>query len=827
MPKTNLIRVINNSYKLFLQSIFLSMLFLLQAFTQAVPYHARQVPADSFFVLSIKGKKVIADSSLNDSLTWGPILNDWSKNNPTLQEFFIDPNSSGINFNQPIHLFSNLKGTKNPDPVLGLIATVGQQKLVDAALFAIAENLKVDKKPSPFPRFGNEKLPYEFGRKGKFVYFVAAIKKSTERRSVPNDIYLEELIDNLFEKQNGNKIPAALTSHFSNLKDISIYLDGTGLIRLAETFWPSNQWQNAIPVIEVMTNRSVGIYGQASKGQLRIDFQDLLDVNQSTDSLPPASQSINLIPGDSPLIAKFNFDSQKLKENASQWLEKVLNTFSAGQMGISFKVPGFNLTVKDMLEAPNGELVLGVGKFNTVVIPPNERVPTGEVQLNPVFLSALGVKNKETLRKLSLGMENSNALGSILRMRGIEVIEEEEHLWFSSPEYTREIKMGKTLRPIFEGRKEFLSSHNLAMDLRVLPLTQTIRDNRLLPYDYYKMLDWIEHIANIRVFSKGNKVSATFGLHDKQISPFAIISDFLGQEIIDRKNKTLYQAIAQNDFQALQQTVKMGALINANDHFGHSPLHYAAYKGNAGFVDFLLRNGGDPNAKSKHLSTPLHSAAWGRNLKVAEILLEDGADVNAETDEGETPAMTAALRGEKELLEILFSLSADPHAKDVHGSNLYDLAAAGGHLDILEILEKLKVKNNHPFHAAAGKGDLKTIRKMLKNGRPINERDAFGATPLIIATVSGKIDIVNFLLSKKADPKIEAKDGYTMMHAAAFSGKKELVQLAYDLGLNINARYGKDGVTPVDVGEDASDAMPFMQSLGGRRGWELGRIPSK
>jgi ankyrin repeat protein len=139
----------------------------------------------------------------------------------------------------------------------------------------------------------------------------------------------------------------------------------------------------------------------------------------------------------------------------------------------------------------------------------------------------------------------------------------------------------------------------------------------------------------------------------------------------------------------------------------------------------------------------------------------------------------------------------------------------------------LQVKNNHPFHAAAGKGDLRTIKKMLKNGRSINEKDAFGATPLIIATVSGKIDIVKFLLGKKADPKIEAKDGYTLMHAAAFSGKKELVQLAYDLGLDINARYGQDGVTPVDVGEDASEAMPFLESLGGRRGWELGRLPAK
>ena len=818
--------MINSTYKLFLLSISLPSVILLQTFVQAVPYHAKQVPVDSFFVLSLKGKKIITDSAIKNSLTWAPIIDEWSKSNPTLQEFFIDPNSSGINFNQPIHLFTNLQGTRNPDIIIGLTAAVRQQKLVDSSLHSIAESLSVSKKPSPFPRFGNDKLPYEFGRKGKFVYFVAAIKRSMDRGAIPNDVYLDEIITSLFKKQNSNKVPTALTNHFSNLRDISIYLDGTGLVRLAETFWSSNQWQNAVPLIESMTNRSLGVYGQASKGQFKVEFKSLLDLNKTNQNSSPPSPSIDLIPGDSALIARFNFDSLKLKKIGGQWFEQFLQKFSGGQINLAFKVPGFNLSAKEILDAPSGEMVFGLGKFNTTVIPPSERMPSGEVQLNPAFLGGFGVKNKEILRKLSIGLENSNVIGSILRMRGIEVTEKNNHIWFSSPEYSREIRMGKTLRPIYEGRKKFLSSHNFALDLRVLPLTQTVRKNRMLPYDYYKTLDWIEHIANIRVYSQDNTITATFGMHDKKISPFSIIMDFLGQEIIDRKNSTLYQAIAQNDFQGLQQAVKMGALINANDHFGHSPLHYAAYKGNAGFVDYLLRNGGDPNAQSKHLSTPLHSAAWGRNLKVAEILLEDGADVNAKTDEGETPAMTAALRGEKDLLEILFSLSADPHAKDMHGSNLYDLAAAGGHLDILKILDSLKVKNNHPFHAAAGKGDLKAIRKMLQNGRSINERDAFGATPLIIATVSGKVDIVNFLLSKKADPKIEAKDGYTMMHAAAFSGKKELVQLAYDLGLDINARYGKDGVTPVDVGEDESEAMPFMQSLGGRRGWELGRIPA-
>ena len=96
-----------------------------------------------------------------------------------------------------------------------------------------------------------------------------------------------KLIENLLSKQTDNKAPATLSKHFTKLKDISVYIDGTGLARLAETFWPSNQWQNAVPLIESMTNRSMGIYGQASKGQLKVEFKSLLDLNKTNqNSLP-------------------------------------------------------------------------------------------------------------------------------------------------------------------------------------------------------------------------------------------------------------------------------------------------------------------------------------------------------------------------------------------------------------------------------------------------------------------------------------------------------------------------------------------------------------
>ena len=231
------------------------------------------------------------------------------------------------------------------------------------------------------------------------------------------------------------------------------------------------------------------------------------------------------------------------------------------------------------------------------------------------------------------------------------------------------------------------------------------------------------------------------------------------------------------------ESVAMGALINANDRFGHSPLHYAAYRGNAYIVDYLLRHGGNPNTRGNHLSTPLHSAAWGKNQKVVELLLEDGAEVDAQTDEHETPIMTATLRGQVETVETLLALSADPHAVDKYGSNLMDLAGASGNKKLVQLFKKLGVKASYPLHLAAGTGDFASIKSLLEDGRSINEQDSFGATPLLVATVAGREDMVIYLLEHSADPQIEAKDGYSLLHGAAFSGKKSLVRMMLAHGL--------------------------------------------
>ena len=151
-----------------------------------------------------------------------------------------------------------------------------------------------------------------------------------------------------------------------------------------------------------------------------------------------------------------------------------------------------------------------------------------------------------------------------------------------------------------------------------------------------------------------------------------------------------------------------------------------------------------------------------------------------------------------------------------------DLAGASGNVEIVELLKGLGVKSSFPLHLAAGTGDYDQIRSLLKAGRLINEQDSFGATPLLVATVAGREDVVDYLLERSADPTIEAMNGYTLLHAAAFSGKKSLIRKMLAFGLDLNRRYGPDAITPTDVGEEGSDGLNYLRSMGGRSAWELG-----
>ena len=76
-----------------------------------------------------------------------------------------------------------------------------------------------------------------------------------------------------------------------------------------------------------------------------------------------------------------------------------------------------------------------------------------------------------------------------------------------------------------------------------------------------------------------------------------------------------------------------GALVDAPDQFGRTPLHYAVRS--SAMVDLLLTAGADVNAADIFARTPLHEALpYPASVR---LLLEAGADITAEDFIGNTP----------------------------------------------------------------------------------------------------------------------------------------------------------------------------------------------
>ena len=806
--------------KHYLNVLFLVFLICNSLYSEKPPATATRVPADSFFVLSANFDAIFNKSKIKESRVWEPLLNSLNLSNPEFHNLLSDFENNGFNPNVPVQIFARTKNTEKNSLSLGLIAQIADTKKSDLTLNRIAESTGFNPIAANKPRFQKKGIPIEFGRKGRFFYVLGLGPKTTSEQAIT--LSLEKFYQDIPMQPIDGRFPNSLKIFFSTRSDLGVYLDGSGFANLLENNWPDDRWKNFLPLLDPIFSRQFGLHMTSQTGSIKITANDYTHGIESSSVSAKGLSSIELLPGDSPLVARLSVPKEDFLDSLNTGVDKFLRVFTNNQINKDSKLPGSDSTASELISSINGDFIFAGGNFSEKSFYQNN----GQLStsLRPIFLLGIGIENRFALQQLLASLRTSNTIRALINSFNLKFTVKDDHLWFSSIELFRELNSDKTLGKLPKSRVKLLNNNNLAVDLDVNQANYSIRKNSKLTFSQLKLLNIADDFKKISIFNNDGILDVNLKLNDIKKHGWNVIFDHLGQSMIDKINSEIFLAISQNNLNSVIQSVQAGALINANDRFGHSPLHYAAYKGNPRIVDYLLNNGGNPNIRGRHDSTPLHSAAWGRNVQAIELLLEDGADVDARTDEGETPGMTAALRGEKDILEILFALSADPHATDIHGTNLIDLAAAGGHKAIVDLLQEIGVSNKNPLHVAAGLGDLNKIKRLLENGHSVNKRDAFGATPLLVAMVSGKEDVVDFLLSKNANPLLSAKDGYTLMHGAAFSGKKNLIRKALSYNLDVNSRYGPDGITPVDVAEESGDALPLLRALGGKTAWELGRI---
>ncbi|KNC78933.1 hypothetical protein SARC_08654 [Sphaeroforma arctica JP610] len=127
--------------------------------------------------------------------------------------------------------------------------------------------------------------------------------------------------------------------------------------------------------------------------------------------------------------------------------------------------------------------------------------------------------------------------------------------------------------------------------------------------------------------------------------------------------------------------------VNTKRRDGQTPLHVAAYRGNAHCCAILLLHGASLNTHDSSSRTALHLASSRGHVHIVAVLLRHGADANAQDTNGNTCAHVAAVNGHDRVLDVLGDEGADVNVLNNQGKTPLDCAVALSQQNVVDLLK--------------------------------------------------------------------------------------------------------------------------------------------
>jgi ankyrin repeat protein len=188
--------------------------------------------------------------------------------------------------------------------------------------------------------------------------------------------------------------------------------------------------------------------------------------------------------------------------------------------------------------------------------------------------------------------------------------------------------------------------------------------------------------------------------------------------------------------------VNTTSVVFASATIGLTPLHFAALKGKARMIKFLLGHGADPNAVSEYCETPLH-------LALSSTVLGIGWRDYWNTDfSGTTRACN----------DTLDALLADPRIN----------------LRMTDVTGKGPL---HCMHYGTSESAI-LVRKLISRGADLSSVNSNQESPLHLAIEAGDHDSVTVLLSMGANLSLADKSGLNILHYVAAKSKNHEILVA-------------------------------------------------
>ncbi len=164
-------------------------------------------------------------------------------------------------------------------------------------------------------------------------------------------------------------------------------------------------------------------------------------------------------------------------------------------------------------------------------------------------------------------------------------------------------------------------------------------------------------------------------------------------------------------------------------------------------MELLLKHGADAKAVAYNKYTPLHLAAWSGNAEVIALLLDHGADVKATDCLGKPPLSYASTRA---AVDALVKAGGEVNP----GTPLPPLLDAAMHgfpeaveamLDHGADIQSMDYTHYTPLHYAAWNENAQTAKVLIRRGADVYYRDDWYMTPLQWAEHWGNRQVIDAL----------------------------------------------------------------------------------
>lgn len=384
------------------------------------------------------------------------------------------------------------------------------------------------------------------------------------------------------------------------------------------------------------------------------------------------------------------------------------------------------------------------------------------------------------------------------------------------------------------------------------------------------LVRWLlDHSADVDALDDSKRSALYFAVDASQT---AVVEELLKRQpkmdVLDEsRNETLLHTALSRPA-ILKLLLDAGADPNLTSSAGHTPIHLAAYMGNAVAVKLLVEKKADPNHEDKYGETAIGTAVtYARDASLTRLLADAGAkldmiingssllhhalygpaevlkillefrkavDINIVDDYKRTPLLVAATLQNVEHLRLLIRAGADVNAQDKDGDTALREAVRTERFESLSLLlaepdidvNRMAPDWGGPLHMACYLVDVASVRTLLDHGADVHVAtpNAFQGSPLMAALLPvsqvtrdqdavAMDEIVRMLVFKGASVQqtVRGSRFYTALSAGCFAGGIGTLNFLLDEGASVQLADPVSGRLPLHFA--AANGLDNFQAI--------------